>query len=368
MSKKVIIAGYYGAKNTGDEAILTGIIHALEEQGITDLTVLSRNPEETKKMHGVNSLYIGRRFDGLKEIHQEMKKSDLFILGGGGLLQDYTARVVPYWLSRVVVALLARTPVMYYAQGMGPLRTPFARRLVRLISNRVQHITLRDQPSLELLKEIGVDQPPITITADPALAINIKSDGKKLLEREGITQNGKPKIAISLRSWKDETTYLPGLVQAFQQVKDQMDAELIVIPFQYEEDEKISQKVLDQVDGSNVHLIKGKYTPEEIAAILKEMDGIIAMRLHALILGAISHVPAFGIVYDPKVLRFMERAEIDAYSWPLEQIETHTELFVQRVIQWSEKLIHVKEKMIQPVEQMKLEAKKNAQIAKQLMG
>ncbi|WP_025027169.1 polysaccharide pyruvyl transferase CsaB [Caldalkalibacillus mannanilyticus] len=367
MSKRVLVAGYYGARNTGDEAILTGIIHSLHREGITDITVLSRTPEETREMHNVKSIYIGRKWDGISAIYKEMKKSDLFILGGGGLLQDYTRRVVPYWLSRVVVALVAGTPVMYYAQGMGPLRTSFARRLVRLVSNRVKHITLRDTPSFELLEEIGVTRPPMTITADPALAIKIESDGKMLLAKEGIQLGGKCKIAISLRPWKEDERYLPQLITALQQVKDTLDAELILIPFQYGEDEEISRQVKEQIQGENVHVIEGRYTPEQLAAMLKEMDGVIAMRLHAIILGALSCLPSFGIVYDPKVLRFMERADIDAYSWPLEQIPTHSEAFVQRMVHWTSQLESIREKMKQPVDAMKQEALKNAQIAKQLM-
>jgi len=70
MRKGVVIAGYYGANNTGDEAILTGMLHVLRSQGITDITVLSRNPKQTAQLHGVKSIYIGRRFDGLGKIYK----------------------------------------------------------------------------------------------------------------------------------------------------------------------------------------------------------------------------------------------------------------------------------------------------------
>ena len=53
MRKGVLIAGYYGAGNTGDEAILSGMISSLKSEGIKDITVLSRNPEETRVLHGV---------------------------------------------------------------------------------------------------------------------------------------------------------------------------------------------------------------------------------------------------------------------------------------------------------------------------
>ena len=368
MRKGVMIAGYYGANNTGDEAILTGIIHALKKQGIEDITVLSRNPEQTKQIHGVNSLYIGRRFDGLKPIYQALRKSQLFILGGGGLLQDYTSRVVPYWLSRVTLAFIARTPVMYYAQGIGPLRTTQAQRLVRWFSNRVQWITVRDQPSLELLKQIGVHKPNLEVTADPALGIQVTSNGAKLLDNAGIPlDSNRLKIAISLRSWKDDHLYIPVLTKALKQLRETIDVQYIFFPFQFGEDESISQQVIDQLGVENIYLLKGNYSPEQMTTMLKEMDGVIAMRLHAIILSAISHVPSFGLVYDPKVLRFMERAGMDEYSWLIEQMQGKEAEFAAHLLDWIEKRFIIKEKMRSPIEDMKRISLKNAEIAKQVM-
>lgn len=368
MRKGVTIAGYFGANNTGDEAILTGMIHALKQQGMIDITVLSRDPEQTKQIHGVNSLYIGRRFDGLGAIYRQFRKSQLFILGGGGLLQDYSSRVVPYWLSRVMIALLAGTPVMYYAQGIGPLRTSKAQRLVRLISNRVEWITVRDQPSLALLKEVGVNRPPTEVTADPALGIQIESDGLALLKQAEIPINQeKIKLGISLRSWDGDHQYIPTLVRSLKQLQEEYDVQIIFFPFQFGEDERISQQILNELGSEEAYLVKGTYTPEQMAAMLKEMDGVIAMRLHAIILSAISHVPSFGLVYDPKVFRFMERAKIDQYSWPIERIKEKEQDFTQRLKDWMANRHEISEQMKRPVEEMKKIALTNAEIAKQLL-
>lgn len=368
MRKGVMITGYYGANNTGDEAILTGMIQALHSQGITDITVLSRNPEQTKQLYGVNSIYIGRRFDGLLRIYQALRKSELFILGGGGLLQDYSTRVVPYWLSRVIMALAARTPVMYYAQGIGPLRTPLAKRLVRLISKRVSRITVRDEPSLDLLKSIGVDKSTIEVTADPALTIKVTSNGKELLQQAGIEiDNGKLKVGISLRSWQNVSNYLPVLIQALKKLKEDYDVQFIFFPFQFGEDEGISEEVITALDNENSLIIKGNYSPEQMAAMLKEMDGVIAMRLHAIILSAISNIPSFGLVYDPKVYRFMERIGIDSYSYPLEDVQGNEEEFTKALINWFDKRKEISEQMNQPVKDLVTLSLKNAEIAKKII-
>lgn len=371
MSKRVMIAGYYGANNTGDEAILTGMIHALQHQGITEITVLSRNPEQTKQMHRVESLYIGRRFDGLGPIYKQLKNTDLFILGGGGLLQDDTRRVVPYWLSRVFLALIARKPVMYYAQGIGPLRTMLAVRLVQMISNRVKLITVRDEPSQLLLERIGVKKPSIEVTADPALGIQVTSDGQELLTKEGIPlDNNKIKVGISLRPWKDKQAYLPVLIRSLQRLKKDHNLQFVFFPFQYGEDEEISREVMQAVIEENqvedCYLIQGKHSPEEMAAMLKEMDGVIAMRLHAIILSAISCVPSYGLVYDPKVIRFMERAQLDTYQMEIGQLAENEEDLVQGLNEWLRKLEELSQEMKKPVEEMIEQSMRNAEIARSI--
>ncbi len=370
MRKGIMIAGYYGANNTGDEAILTGMIQALNSQGIHDITVLSKNPEQTSKLHGVKSIYIGRRFQGLINIYQALRKSKLFILGGGGILHDHTARVVPYWLSRVFLAYLTRTPVMYYAQGIGPLRSSKAKRMVKLVSRGVKWITVRDEASLALLKSLGIDKITTKITADPALAIDITSDGKDLLEKE-IVANGynakdtnRRKIGVALRSWKNDEIFLPIIIHALNHLKTIENIQYYFFPFQYGEDEKVSTQVMNSIKDQDAVLIKGNYTPEQMAALLKEMDGVIAMRLHALILAAISNIPSYGLVYDLKVYHFLESIGLVSYSYDLDTLIKNEQDFRQSLSEWLKDGKEIKEQMEKPVAAMKKLSLMNAKIVK----
>ncbi len=80
---KIVISGYYGFANAGDEAMLTSIVRALRGvQPEIDLTVISGNPAETAARHQVKSIY---RFNFLK-IYNSIKKSDMLLSGGGSLL------------------------------------------------------------------------------------------------------------------------------------------------------------------------------------------------------------------------------------------------------------------------------------------
>lgn len=360
----VTILGYYGADNTGDEAILQAMIESLNEQGITDITVLSRNPEKTAVQHGVKSLYTGRRFHGLTAIYRQLKNSELFILGGGGLLQDHSARVVPYWLSRVFLAHLSKTPVYYYAQGVGPLYTNRSRRLVKALSKRVKYITVRDRQSLDLIRDLNITRPTIELTADPALALSTTADGAMLLQGENITlSKNRLNIAIALRPWLNEE-YQANLLATLKQLITAHNLNLTFIPFQYNMDEAISERFASELDQYVLH---NHYSPAELLAILQQFDGIIAMRLHALILGANGHRPVFALCYDNKVENFMDRIAMKEYSYRLEQIAVDPGTLNEKLTDWLTNLDQLAGVSQPYIENLALQAKRNAQIARELL-
>ena len=55
----ILICGSYGLGNTGDESILKAILREVRAAaGDEELTVLSRDPEETAARHGVRALHM----------------------------------------------------------------------------------------------------------------------------------------------------------------------------------------------------------------------------------------------------------------------------------------------------------------------
>ena len=84
--KRIVIAGYYGYGNTGDEAILIGMLRDLRAVDPNlDFVVVSGDPDQTQALHGVGSV-LSTDVVGIAE---GVRQSDLVILGGGGLFQDY---------------------------------------------------------------------------------------------------------------------------------------------------------------------------------------------------------------------------------------------------------------------------------------
>ena len=162
---RVLLSGYYGFNNAGDEAILCSIIDGLKQTiPSVEIIVLSGNPAETRQLYGVRA--ISRV--NYPRLIIELSRADLLISGGGSLLQDVTGSLsIPYYLSIVAVAKLMKVPVMVFSQGVGPVQRSFSATLIRRILSGVQSLTVRDRQSAQLLTEIGLPEDSIKLTADP---------------------------------------------------------------------------------------------------------------------------------------------------------------------------------------------------------
>ena len=169
--KRLLLSGYYGYGNAGDEAVLAGLVagfRAVRPAEDLELVALSGSPAETEAAHGIAA--ADRYKPGA--LLREIRRADLFLSGGGSLLQDVTsAHGIFYYLGVVRMAQAMGRKTMFIAQGIGPLKRARSRRLVRSVANRLNAVTVRDPGSADLLREIGVTRPPIEVTADPALLL-----------------------------------------------------------------------------------------------------------------------------------------------------------------------------------------------------
>lgn len=153
---KLVISGYYGFGNAGDEAMLSAMVSALRALDPTlSITVISGNPADTCRRYPVASVH---RLN-LWGIAQALRRADFWSAAAAGLLQDVTSgRSIFYYLGILQLACLLGCPIMLYAQGIGPIRSKLARSFMRHIGNRIVAGTVRDAGSLAELA--GLALPP----------------------------------------------------------------------------------------------------------------------------------------------------------------------------------------------------------------
>ena len=304
---KIVISGYYGFNNAGDEALLTAILASLRAfEPKADITVISGNPGNTIVKHQVKSLY---RFAAVRLL-RAIGEADLVISGGGSLLQDVTSkRSLIYYLSIIAAAKWKGSKVMLFAQGIGPIRNRLMRLLTRLVVNKADAITVRDRDSAEELARMGVPSAKVEVTADPVLMLNPESKvmGKAILAEAGLDPY-KPIIGVSVREWPENQRCLKQLATALGKLSEKYNAQIAVLPLQVSMDLKDSlllQSYLPKIR-NRVALLQGDYSTEEFLSIIGSFRLLIGMRLHALIFAAVMKVPLMAISYDPKVDSFLK--------------------------------------------------------------
>lgn len=301
------ISGYYGCGNAGDEAVLAGIREGLTRrgEGRVELLALSQNPEETRTLHGLPSVHRMR----MREVRPAIKASDLLLSGGGSLLQDTTsARSLLYYLFIARVALASHVPLMFYAQGMGPLRRPISRALVRGVAQRAAFITVRDPASERLLREIGVTNRNVEVTADPAFALSPAPapEVDRLLQEAGLAI-GEPLIGVALRPWGSagEQRFEP-YARLLAELERACAARVVLLPMQTPGDVTFAEEVVRATGTADRYpMVRGGVPPAVLLGLTARMQAVVAMRLHTLIFAAHAAVPPFALAYDPKVTHLM---------------------------------------------------------------
>jgi polysaccharide pyruvyl transferase CsaB len=303
---RFLLSGYYGFGNTGDEAILAGLIEGFRElRPAAELTVLSGNPAETIAEHGV--IGVPR---GLASARRQLTLSDALISGGGGLLQDVTSWRSPlYYLAVMRLAQSARCPVAFIGQSVGPLRRRWVRSLVRRALSRVEAMAVRDAASRQALIELGLSRSP-EVTADLAFLLSPPTDEEIASARgkAGLSHVPDPLAAIALRRRPgvEQDRVVAEVGSAIGSACDQLGLRPLLIPMQPVQDTQVARAVAAALPTGRA-IIAPPLRAREVLALTASCQLMIAMRLHALIFAALSRVPPIAISYDPKVDALMEQ-------------------------------------------------------------
>ena len=180
---RVAVAGCYSTNNPYEEAELTAIVSALRalSPGI-EITVFSHGRRKTDQLPEVRT---ANRWNPFRLVYS-LLHADM-VLSEGNIRDDQGIWPLISHFGILALARFFGKPVVSYGQGVGPLKSLLGRKLVRSACNKIDLITVRDGLSKEILLEIGVDHPPVVVTADPVFTINPaqfdRELGRTLLDR-----------------------------------------------------------------------------------------------------------------------------------------------------------------------------------------
>jgi polysaccharide pyruvyl transferase CsaB len=320
---KLMIVGYYGAGNVGDELLLSMLITCLPQD--VEAVVLSENPRHTEALHSVKA-YDAHEFS---EVLAQMHTCSLVVMGGGGLLQTHDSFLeknlyqfhsidVSTYVRPLLMARQLGIPTLSWAQGVGPLDTQDSRDIAKSLFEGVTRCTVRDSDSAKLLKEIGVDR-VIDVAPDPVWSL----DWYKNRQRADHKNRSKQTIVITLRPWEIEgIEWERSLANAINSHVDPEYFRLLWVPFHISPEHiesacqivelAVIERVKRSIFSSFDMQISLATSFEQLFEILLQADLAVCMRMHALILHHQQATPVLSIEYDKKLA--VIASEVNVYT------------------------------------------------------
>lgn len=330
----VLICGAYGFGNAGDDAILEAIIGEMRRiDPNLPITVLSRRPKETRRLYGVNAEHSFN----LPRMHRLMRGCQLYLNGGGNLMQDVTSRYsLWYYLYTIAAAKKRGCSVQMYGCGIGPIIYRKDQELAaRIINQNVDIITLREPDSLETLEDFGVTEPEIILASDPALTLPAASSSRidHLLTEHNMDLEGQY-IGFVLRKWRGfeekATVFAAAAVYAYLTY----GLTPVFLAINHRTDREAAEMVTEHLS-IPYYIIAQPMESGMTIGLLSRMQTVVSMRLHGLVFSAGQGVPLVGVSYDPKVSAFLDYIEQDNYLQFEDLKEERMTLMIDRAVSLS---------------------------------
>lgn len=327
----IFIMGTFREKNAGDDAIFSPMIADLKE-AIPDAKFIipTRCPHFLLDRYGdkydIEPISVTLKdvtiklplfiFKGLKSVY----KSDIVLITQS-MLYDYKLfnpkhnSLFGIFGLFLYAKLLGKT-VGFYNATIGPLNTWTGRTILRFMSNRTDFIILRDNWSVEVLKQLNVTKPPIYITADEAFnAVPVsKKEATQIMTSEGINLERKlvgVNINFYIGTWVksdiNEEKFIEIISESIDRIIEELAVDVVFVitdHFDIDLTNKIKNKVKHKDNVTRVDNMK--YDHPELMGILGQLDMFIGMRLHSIVMAATMNTPIIGIIYVDKVRSFIK--------------------------------------------------------------
>ena len=328
--KQVIVSGFYGATNVGDELILRAIASALHaSDAALQVKVAAENPAAVERDHGLQAFFGKNQNEALHHV----RTACAIVVGGGGLWHDYsfarsgglTGIFQEPQLSMASYAALPmlgrffNVPCHVIGMGVGPITTPDAFRMLRFVADLAETIHVRDEPSLALLAKAGVSQGKAFMAPDVVYALKLPSV-KPAATLRHLKADGYTIVGINLRPWApcDEADLSARVMQALQVLGPAIKLAIVTLPMQNADNTTLAHFVATLPEQVQHVAVKAPLTLDDLLSTLIACDMVIAMRLHTCLLAHRLRKPVIGLAYDPKVDSHFEQVGRSAFAVALD--------------------------------------------------
>lgn len=335
--KTVILRGYYGRDNLGDELMKTIFINYLKSKDV-DLYVMNSAPEQLMNEHGIQTpeeLKTGKS-PTIKNLFKRLRriaKADLYIYGGGTILTDkhgwfHLAENAVYF----VIRRLLKKKSALISVGSTKLKSLKGKALCKTLIKSSSVSSIRDTNSYRMLQELTGNSNKLLLASDMVL---LSAD---IIERD--VTSIKNKVGLCLMPYyyatfhdrtQDEKLFCD-IVDALRMIHSQYpELSFELIPIQYGLNDKtdydFSKRIYDALSQEiNISIFKDTDINKKIHRLI-ECEYLISMRLHALMLSRLCENNVVAINHNEKISYFMKRYDSAENMVSLESIAALPQVF-----------------------------------------
>jgi len=283
---EVVLCGYYGFGNLGDDALLRAAIErARREFGGARIAAITKNGKRDSERFGI--WCIARR--DFKTVLAQINGCAHFVFGGGTLLQDSTSRrSIIYYASLLALAKRSGAKCYLWGNGIGEPRSEKSEKIIASALSDCEYIGLRDARSVDIAKRLLKDTSRIVLERDLA-----EEERELFLSGEDrLPEEDFVIVALKGKSCPRE------LDECIKSEKEK-GRKLVFVAMFPSQDLKLCRKYSKKYSG----VIKSDIDFSDLVCLARHSAGVYSMRFHALVAAKLANVSFRGFG-DSKVTDF----------------------------------------------------------------
>ncbi|MDB5593912.1 MAG: hypothetical protein JWM36_873 [Hyphomicrobiales bacterium] len=313
--RRISIFGVAGF-NRGDDAICQSLIAGFRcERPALAFVVPVLRHGALADVPGVTAFLLDRRsLTGMARLVAHVWRCDAVVLGGGSLIQDQLGGsrvrgILGYAWMVSGLARLLRKPLVTAPIGVDVLTSAPGRQAAREILSRIDRLTVRDALSGQVAAGLVRDAVEVHVACDPVFDFPFPSQG-------GVEKNIY--VLAPAFEGKNEDRIVAIFAEAARLLLARDGSSRVVVVAMDERVEEDGGKIgrivaaLPPALRERVQLVTPA-SAAEAAAVLRASAGVVAMRLHAMIL-AYGHAPLHCISRTTKTEALMQSFAIPGCS------------------------------------------------------
>ncbi|MBE2899529.1 hypothetical protein DNK57_01625 [Methanothermobacter thermautotrophicus] len=306
----VLVIGYYGWNNTGDDAMLYSLLDGLREE-FRDSRFNVTAASEPFLPEGVDVETVQPGIS--PQLFLAFLRSSMVILGGGTHFFDY-GRSYPRLMRLAqifLMTLFARlTRKRVYFMGIGIERPShwWSRFLIKNTCRMAHRIIVRDSDSMRVLSEMGVDG-----RAELSQDLSFFLKYEKHEKRRGLLGiSAMPYFRIYEGDEGKDELLVKGFADAIRRwlsLDEENSAKLFIFNgMPPHDDRSISLRIAEDVGDDRVEVEEYSPDPRQTLGAVASCEAFVAMKFHAALFAYLNDLPTVIVEYAAKNRALVEDA------------------------------------------------------------